>query len=106
MAGITTNYSQPSGNCINAVDKLKGTMLEGIGKSSEGSGLHGGEMEAHMRRYNPEKYEKTVMDMLKTQYENYATNDSDDKGFRQYVSKEADYLFDNIEKYWGVLLSR
>lgn len=58
MAGITTNYSQPSGNCINAVDKLKGTMLEGIGKSSEGSGLHGGEMEAHMRRYNPEKYEE------------------------------------------------
>ena len=49
---------------------------------------------------------KTVMDMLKTQYENYATNDSDDKGFRQYVSKEADYLFDNIEKYWGVVLSK
>ena len=58
MAGITTNYSQSSGNCFNAVDKLKGTMLEGIGKSSEGSGLHGGEIEAHMRRYNPEKYEE------------------------------------------------
>ncbi len=29
-----------------------------------------------------------------------------DKGFRQYVSKEADYLFDNIKKYWGVLLSK
>ena len=58
MTGITTNYSYSSGNCFNAVDKLKGTALEGIGRSSEGSGLHGGEMEAHMRRYNPEKYEE------------------------------------------------
>ncbi len=58
MTGITTNYSYSRGNCFNAVDKLKGTALEGIGKSSEGSGLHGGEMEAHMRRYNPEKYEE------------------------------------------------
>lgn len=58
MAGITTNYSYLNGSCFNAVDKLKGTALEGIGRSSEGSGLHGGEMEAHMRRYNPEKYEE------------------------------------------------
>lgn len=49
---------------------------------------------------------KTIMDMLKAQYEEYATDDSDDEGFRQYVSKEAGYLFDNIEKYWGVLLEK
>lgn len=49
---------------------------------------------------------KTIMDMLKAQYEEYATDDSDDEGFRQYVSKEADYLFDNIESYWSVLLQK
>ena len=64
MTGITTNYSYSSGNCFNAVDKLKGTALEGIGKSSEGSGLHGGEMEAHMRRYNPEKYSLNELKVL------------------------------------------
>ena len=58
MAGITTNYSYSNGNCFNAVDKLKGTILEGVGQSSEGNGLHGGEMVAHMNRYHPEKYEE------------------------------------------------
>ena len=81
-------------------------MLGEVDKTEDDKNVYKSRVAEIFAKYAGKSDLKTVMDMLKTQYENYATNDSDDKGFRQYVSKEADYLFDNIEKYWDVVLSK
>lgn len=56
MTGINSNY--PSyGDYSRPWERLNGTPLESIGKTSPGNNqLHGGEIEAHMRRYDPDAY--------------------------------------------------
>lgn len=47
-----------------------------------------------------------AMGMLKNQFEQYVTDNSDDQGLRQYVSREAEDVFANIQDYWKVLINR
>lgn len=59
MAGsINSNY--PSyGGYSQPWERLRGTPLESIGKNSPGTNqLHGGELEAHMSRYDPEAFKE------------------------------------------------
>ena len=46
----------------------------------------------------------TALTLLKAEHESYVSGNSDDKGFRNYVAKNAEYLFKNIGEYWGKLV--
>ena len=47
-----------------------------------------------------------AMDMLKSQYEKFASGNSDDDAFKEYVSENAKELFSNIQGYWKELIER
>lgn len=46
----------------------------------------------------------TALTLLREEHESYVSGNSDDKGFRNYVAKDAEYLFKNIGEYWGKLV--
>ena len=58
MTGINSNY--PSyGDYSRPWEQLNGTPLESIARTSPGNNqLHGGEIEAHMQRYDPEAFKE------------------------------------------------
>ena len=58
------------------------------------------------KRYGLKGDFTTTLDMIKKQFEDYASGNSEDKGFRQYVCDEASGVFDDMQKYWGSLMNR
>lgn len=46
----------------------------------------------------------TALTLLREEHESYVSGNSDDKGFRNYVAKDAEYLFKNIGEYSGKLV--
>lgn len=58
------------------------------------------------KRYGLKGDFTTTLDMIKKQFEDYASGNSKDKEFRQYVSDEAAGLFDDMQNYWGSLMDR
>ena len=58
------------------------------------------------KRYGLKGDFTTTLNMIKKQFEDYASGNSEDKGFRQYVNDEAAGLFDDMQKYWGSLMNR
>lgn len=49
-------------------------------------------------------HSENAIEMLKSQFEKYVTNNSEDDEFKQYVVNDANYLFTNIKDYWDRLI--
>lgn len=81
-------------------------MLGEIDKTEQDKKDFRNQISEIFKRYGLKGDIATTLDMIKNQFEAYASDDSDDEGFRQYVNKEAEGLFNGIQDYWTDLINR
>ncbi len=81
-------------------------MLGDIDKTEQDKKDFRDQISEIFKRYGLKGDIATTLDMIKMQFEAYASDDSDDEGFRQYVSKESEGLFNGIQDYWIDLVNR
>ena len=81
-------------------------MLGDIDKTEQDKTDFRNQISEIFKRYGLKGDIATTLDMIKKQFEAYASDDSDDEGFRQHVSKEAEGLFNGIQDYWTDLANR
>ena len=80
-------------------------MLGSIDKSEEEKKDFREQIADIFQKYGLKGDFTTTLDMIKKQFEDYASGNSEDKGFRQYVNDEAARLFDDMQKYWVSLMA-
>ena len=89
------------------VDEYKYTvMLGNVDKTEDEKNEFRKQIADIFKRYGAKGDFATTLDMIKKQLEDYATDNSDDQGFRKYVSEAATGLFEDMQKYWGNLMNR
>lgn len=106
MNGINSNITQPAGVFTGAYAKRQQEAHKtGLSISKDQSeSLEQRQIADIFKRYGLKGDFTTTLDMIKKQFEDYASGNSEDKGFRQYVSDEATGLFDDMQKYWASLM--
>lgn len=53
-------------------------------------------------QYSNSGNDSDMLARVRDKYIEYTSNVSDDEGLREYVGKEADYLFEHMRKVWGI----